>query len=396
MDRGERVAAMEPMLVSAGAPDRPPLNDRAIELAAASAGLRRSLPAAIRAPLADLVRAMNCYYSNLIEGHDTHPIDIERALRDDYSHDRHKRDLQLEARAHIEVQRWLDGGGLSGRAVTVEGLCEIHRRFGELLPGALAWVEDVETGKTVRVTPGGLRTRHVKVGLHVPVSPGAVPRFLRRYEEAYCSLGRSDAIVASAGAHHRLLWIHPFLDGNGRVARLMSHAVLLETLETGALWSIARGLARQVTRYKTHLAACDAPRQGDTEGRGTLSERALAEFTRFFLDLCLDQVRFMESLMQPDGLRARILVWTDEEVRLGRLPARAPRLMDALVNPGELARAQIAGVVGTGDRQARRIAGELMARGAVATDGPRAPVRLAFPAALAERWMPGLFPPARE
>jgi hypothetical protein len=64
------------------------------------------------ASLADLVRAMNCYYSNLIEGHDTHPIDIERALKSDYSNDAKKRDLQLEAQAHIAVQKWIDAGGL--------------------------------------------------------------------------------------------------------------------------------------------------------------------------------------------------------------------------------------------------------------------------------------------
>lgn len=44
---------------------------------------------------------MNCYYSNLIEGHDTHPTDIERALKNDYSNDPRKRDLQLVAKAHI-------------------------------------------------------------------------------------------------------------------------------------------------------------------------------------------------------------------------------------------------------------------------------------------------------
>src|SRR6185437_6654834 len=64
--------------------------------------------------LADLMRAMNCYYSNLIEGHDTHPVDIERALKNDYSQDRRKRDLQIEAKAHIDVQRWIDQGALKG------------------------------------------------------------------------------------------------------------------------------------------------------------------------------------------------------------------------------------------------------------------------------------------
>ena len=37
--------------------------------------------------VADLVREMNCYYSNLIEGHKTIPRDIERAMKRDFSHD---------------------------------------------------------------------------------------------------------------------------------------------------------------------------------------------------------------------------------------------------------------------------------------------------------------------
>ncbi|HYQ18410.1 MAG TPA: hypothetical protein VEQ58_21690, partial [Polyangiaceae bacterium] len=58
--------------------------------------------------LADLVRVMNCYYSNLIEGHDTRPRDIERALFDDLVTEPQRRNLQLEARAHIRVQRAID------------------------------------------------------------------------------------------------------------------------------------------------------------------------------------------------------------------------------------------------------------------------------------------------
>ena len=188
---------------------------------------------------------MNCYYSNLIEGHDTHPVDIERALRNDYSADPHKRDLQLEAKAHVAVQGWIDGGGLSGRAMTVAALREIHKRFGELLPEELLRVSEPDTPEILLMVPGDLRHRDVRVGHHVPVSPGALPRFLARFEEVYGRLGRSETILAAAAAHHRLLWIHPFLDGNGRVARLMSHAVLLEALDTGAVWSVARGLARR-------------------------------------------------------------------------------------------------------------------------------------------------------
>jgi Fic family protein len=192
--------------------------------------------------------------------------------------------------------------------------------------------------------------------------------------------------------HHRLLWIHPFLDGNGRVARLMSHATMLETLETSAVWSVARGLARNVSDYKKLLANCDLPRRNDLDGRGSLSEEALVEFTRFFLTVCIDQVNFMESLVQPDRLHSRIMTWAEEEVRLGELPPKSGSILDAILYRGELPRGDAEVVVGTGERQARRIVSALVDRGVLTSASLRAPLRLTFPATLASRWMPGLFP----
>jgi Fic family protein len=205
-------------------------------------------------------------------------------------------------------------------------------------------------------------------------------------------LGKTDVIISAAAAHHRLVWIHPFLDGNGRVARLMSHATMLETLDSGAVWSVARGFARNVQAYKGHLAACDVTRRNDLDGRGSLSEEALAEFTRFFLTTCIDQVTFMEGLMQPDRLRTRILLWAEEEIRLNELPSNSGSILEAILYRGELPRGEAAGVVGVGDRQARRIVSALIEKGVLTSESPRSPVRLAFPAALASRWMPGLFP----
>ena len=141
-DRGESIALMGPMRLSRDSRDRGALIDLAVDLAGKSAGFRRSLPTGVVTALADLVRAMNCYYSNLIEGHDTHPVDIERALKNDYSADLQKRNLQLEAKSHITVQRWIDEGGVTGRATTTDVIREIHKRFCELLPDELLWVED--------------------------------------------------------------------------------------------------------------------------------------------------------------------------------------------------------------------------------------------------------------
>jgi Fic family protein len=392
-DRGELVSIMEPLLIGDGSRHRGALTDLALDLTQKSAGFRRSLPPSLLTSLAGLVRAMNCYYSNLIEGHDTHPVDIERALKNDYSKDARKRDLQIEAKAHIAVQEWIDGGGLKGSlAIKAEAICGIHRRFCELLPEDLLWVEDPATKERVRVVPGELRMRDVQVGTHVAVSPGALPRFLERFEQVYGNVGKTESIISTAAAHHRLLWIHPFVDGNGRVARLMSHAVMLDTLDTGAVWSVARGLARNVSEYKILLAHCDLPRRNDLDGRGTLSEEALAEFTRFFLTVCIDQVNFMESLVQPDRLRTRILLWAEEEIRLGHLPPKSGSVLEAVLYRGELPRGDADAVVGTGERQARRIVSALLHKEVLISASSRAPLRLAFPAALASRWMPGLFP----
>ena len=393
VDRGESTGLMEPMLVLDGARHKAGLDDLAVELASRSAGFRHSVPDGVLKPLSDLVRAMNCYYSNLIEGHDTHPVDIERALNSDYSAEATTRNLQLEAKAHIAVQKWIDeGGGLHGREFSADGICEIHRRFYEDLPEALLWVEELDTKRRTKIVPGELRDRDVRVGRHISISPGALHRFLDRFDEVYAHTGKAGTIVGAAAAHHRLLWIHPFLDGNGRVARLVSHATLLETLDTGGVWSVARGLARHVADYKSHLAACDLERRNDLDGRGHLSEEALAAFTRFFLETCLDQVTFMEGLVEPGRLRARILLWIEEEIRMGVLPAKAGSVLEAVLYRGELARGEVADVLGVGDRQARRVVAALTERRVLTSESPRSPLHIAFPAELAGRWMPGLFP----
>lgn len=250
MDDGESESLMGPLLVRESSRHRTDINDLVVDLVARSSGLRHSLPEGALKSLADLVCSMNCYYSNLIEGHNMHPIDIERALKGDYGTDIRKRNLQIEAKAHIAVQKWIEDGGLSGRATTKDGIIEIHRRFCEELPEDLLYVDNPDTKERLLVVPGELRTSYVQVGRHVPVSPGSLTRFFDRFEEVYTGLGKADTIAAVAGAHHRFLWFHPFLDGNGRVARLMSHAMLFETLNTGGIWSVSRGLARKGKAYK--------------------------------------------------------------------------------------------------------------------------------------------------
>lgn len=393
IDRGEDPSFMEPLTISATSVHYSALIDLAFELVAKSAGLRRSLPSAIQASLATTIRSMNCYYSNLIEGHNTHPIDIERALQGHYSTNIKKRHLQQEAKAHIAVQEWIDHGGIQDNLFSSATISEIHQRFCSLLPDDLLWMKDPESHHSMKVIPGQWRQSDVKVGHHIGISPGAVPRFLARFSSFYTRLGKSETILALAASHHRLLWIHPFLDGNGRVARLMSHAIMLNVLDTGSLWSIARGLARHVEQYKALLANCDLSRRNDLDGRGHLSEEALAHFVKFFLETCLDQISFMEKLMQPELLRTRILLWAREEIELGHLPQQALQILEAILYRGEIPRNELANILHVTDRHARRLVSVLIERGIIISDAPKSSLKLAFPAALAYRWMPGLFPP---
>ncbi len=129
-----------------------------------------------------------------------------------------------------------------------------------------------------------------------------------------------------------------------------------------------------------------------SHGRGNLSEEALAEFATFFLETSIDQVSFMEELVQPDRLRHRIMIWTEEEVRAGALPQKFGAVLAAVLYRGELPKSEVTGILGTSDRNARRVTSSLLKRGVLFSKSTRAPLRLTFPAVLASRWLPGLFP----
>jgi Fic family protein len=383
---------MEPMLPE----DRPELEDLAIDLVARANALAGRLNPALRMGVGDLVRSMNCYYSNLIEGHHTLPVDIDRALKDDYAKDREKRNLQREARAHIEVQRIIDRGAAPAPVVSIEFILWVHREFCSRLPDDLLWVENPQSQVRQRVVPGELRERQVRIGRHIPPTAGELPAFLDRFVEAYASpsLSRLRKVIAVAASHHRLAWIHPFLDGNGRVARLFSHAWLRELGIGSEVWAISRGLARNVEEYKSQLMAADEPRHGDLDGRGNLTQAGLSEFCEFFLRACLDQVVFMEGLLEPADMLRRMEIWSEEEIRARRIPRGSWPLLREAVVAGEFARGRASDLTGYEVRQARTVLNALIDAGYLVSSGPRSPVRLGFPVNALERWLPRLYAPS--
>jgi Fic family protein len=288
------------------------LHDLALSVIQKSAALgSRQHPVTLNT-LQELLRIVNSYYSNLIEGHNTHPYDIVRAMQREYDSEPAKRNLQLESVAHITVQgdmekRLQEEPGTN--IVSQEFLCHLHREFYMQLPEEFLIVTDPDTGRESRVVPGELRREPVKVGRHVPPQSGSLEALLKQLGEFYapdCHHGAAK-LVAAAAAHHRFMWIHPFLDGNGRVARLCAEAYFHRIPVSGyGLWSVSRGLARRNTDYKAALSRADAPRRNDLDGRGNLSNEGLIHFCRFFLEVCLDQVEYMSDLLKLEELIQRI------------------------------------------------------------------------------------------
>ena len=214
------------------------------------------------------------------------------------------------------------------------------------------------------------------VGRHEPPHYGALPAFLARFEAFYGStdIVRTYQLVAMAAARHRLAWIHPFGDGNGRVARLYSHACLARQKVDGfGLWTLSRGLARLRQEYYDRLHAADQKRRNDFDGRGNLSDRALGDFCLFLLRTMLDQIGFMAGLLELGGLCQRIerhLIF--ERLHLqSRIRERLARLLKATVINGEVARGSVPDLIGARETVARETIRIALAEGLVDSPTPK-------------------------
>ncbi len=344
---------------------------------------------------------MNTYYSNLIEGHDTRPRDIERALAGEFDSDEGRRNLQIEAAAHVRVQGEVDRMAAEGRLpepASVDFIQWLHREFYRDAPEAMLRLKGA--GRDFTMRPGEWRSgpdHDVAVGRHVPPSSDGVNALMRYFADRYYfdRMGKAGRIIAMAAAHHRLNYIHPFPDGNGRVSRLMSHAMAWSAdVAAHGLWSISRGLARGLesrTEYKQMMDMADTQRQGDFDGRGNLSERALIDFVVWFLRVAVDQVVFMSSLFELDNLANRLRTFVAQ--REGLKPEAARLLEETLVR-GEIDRGEASRITGLPERSARRVLNDVVSEGLLASATPKGAVSLRFPAHSLETLFPRLYPHA--
>lgn len=357
-----------------------------------SAALKASASPEARSALREIVRSMNSYYSNGIEGQATHPANIERALRHDFSEKPDVAKRQRVALAHIEAERELEQGVTTeATALSSTLLRDAHKSlYSRLSP------EDRITEDGRVVEPGELRVHEVAVGRHQPPAWKSLPQFLARMDQVYGRLHGVDAVLFTiASAHHRMAWTHPFEDGNGRAVRLQTHCALLPI--SGGLWSVNRGLARQRECYYEMLDGADNARQGDLDGRGNLSQKMLWAWCRYFIELCEDQVNFMGTMLDlpklKDRLRAYVVVkGVTEGITEYREEAVLP--LQTVAVSGAMSRGDFIRMTGLEERTGRKVVSRFLSDGLLKSDGHRGELRIGFPMAALNILLPNLYPEA--
>lgn len=371
-----------------------PLLAQAHDLARAA-----TLLAGTRVPpeLQTLLRSVNAYYTNRIEGQHTRPHEIEQALRKDFSQDAKLAAKQRLAVAHIKAEEALEQryqASDGARALySAEAVQVLHQElFGRLPAG------DLFTDEGEPIVPGQLRQREVSVGQHVAPAFASLPAFLQRWGSFYGNVRRGEAaLVAIACAHQRLGWVHPFVGGNGRVMRLHTHTLLSALGYTGGLWSPLRGFARSTERYYALLADADSLRRGDLDGRGNLSEQALIAWADYVLDVCQDQVTFMASMLDFETLMARLQACLVFEATVEKSGVRQESLRGLhylFLSGEEMARGDFKAMLGMGERSATDALGALVKRGFLKSDSPQGKVRFGLPQHALRFLFPRLWPEA--
>lgn len=238
------------------------------------------------------------------------------------------------------------------------------------------------------------------VGNHVPPTWESLPSFLDGFEKKYSSesVYGHNKLITVAASHHRLTWIHPFLDGNGRISRLFTYALMRKTgIESHGLWTMSRGLSRKSEDYKNMLAKADSSRRGDYDGRGNLSEKALTEFSMFFFEVAHDQISFMKKLLSLDSLHKRIISYVNlrsdgvvEDKKA--LRPEAKHVLTEVMMRGEIARGEVPRLIGLSERTATDLIKQLLEEELVSSESHRAPLRFHIPSKVVGYYFPDLYP----
>jgi Fic family protein len=378
------------------------LAEASLALAKASDRLGAGLPPETLAQVAAMIRIIDSYYSNRIEGNNTYPREIEAALAGTLDKDPRRRALQREAAADVQLQAEIDHRAAWGQLedpTHPSFIRWMHRELYRDVNTTVPVLRRTNAGdEEIVMQRGNWRDGDVEVRDHPSLPHDQVPAYMDHFHARLCQdefHGQTAKILAMATAHHRMNFIRPFNHGNGRVGRLMSHAMAHHAgIGADGLWSLSRSLARGREggvsgreEYREMMQLADRVREDDRDGFGNLSLDALTHYAYWFLNVCLDQVNFMADLLDFGGMGNRLKHFAEAQ----NFQTGGAELLRVVLNRGQVERGNVATILNVAPRTARVVIKELTDVGILGSDTPRSALELRFPTQTHKMLFPNLF-----
>jgi len=227
--------------------------------------LQRPLPAAIVAKLSEDLRVRLTYHSNAIEGNTLDLGETQLVIAHGITIGGHTLQEHLEAINHAAAFSFVQALAARDAVLDVPALLQLHALITkDLLASAGAY----RTG-AVFISGSEYRPPH-----HTQV-PGLMRDWFAWLEDdgqAYTP------VVRAALAHEMLLAVHPFLDGNGRTARLVLNLQLMQAGYPVTL--VLRGWRA------TYIGALEQAHHGQRNPLVNVIGRAVEGGLDLFLEAC--------------------------------------------------------------------------------------------------------------
>ncbi|WP_022661085.1 Fic family protein [Paucidesulfovibrio longus] len=380
------------------------LKDLAMEVIDASARLEGCLPSETARVIGDHLRLTNSYYSNRIEGYRAGIVEIEQALEGNFASGESTHYAQELCVAHVNAEKALMAKMQQESNANVAGvnnLCTIHKALYDGLSARHLFTHDINGFTRHPVLPGMLRDCRVEVGQGNAIgpTPEELPDYMENFGRVYDSANfhGDERLIAMAASHHRLAWLHPFRDGNGRVCRLYSCLYMARSgVNRANLWSLSRGLHRAKSEYMTILKAAD-PDPHALKPQSIPESRRIGDFCRFFIEVCLDQIQFMQNLLRMKEVEDRIEWIVERKIKTAKAKGETPlhpassRLLRALFMRGSIQRGEGPAILNVSESTYRRVLRQLTQKRLVESGSQRAPLRVAIPIQAMPYYLPGVY-----
>ncbi len=334
------------------------------------------------------------YYMNGLENQDIKIEYIYSATNSHFDSNAKIKNLQSLSLSFMETKKYFrTHASFYDNPYAKELISDIHERF-YFANNMESFLKLSSKGKTYTMQPGVIREMDVMRRGEQSLEASLLNAVLHYFEDSYFPSLKEDIatrLIYAICAYHRLLWMHPFLFANERIANMfLDFLFSYIRVDGGGLWSLARGIKRHKKEYMEALLKAD--KKSNVYGRGELCEKGLEEFVCFMLDVCNEEIEFgLKNFPKiPQRLHNYVKLSQSGFFDQDPLPKHSELLFEKLLVYGEFPRGEIKNLIGKQDRASTYFTKRLSELGFIYSDTPRGNLKMNFNLHLASKLFPEL------